>query len=203
MPDPAPSRSVDLLDAAACLLVLVDVQERLLPAVAEPGRALAGCLKLARAAGLAGVPVAVTEQYPKGLGRTVPELRAALDALPGGPPAAVEKLRFSAAAALGWTYAAERDDNRYWAVVAGLEAHVCVLQTAFDLLSMGYRVAVPADAVASRGPHDRDAALVRLRDHGVVVTTVESVLFEWCESADHPAFRQIQSLITDKSEPRP
>jgi nicotinamidase-related amidase len=80
-------------------------------------------------------------------------------------------------------------------VLIGIETHICVLQTALDLLSRGYRVYVAADAVGSRHRIDHDVALQRLRDHGVIVTTAESVLFEWCETAEMPQFKAIRDLV--------
>jgi nicotinamidase-related amidase len=193
-----PLRSPDLLSAAESLLLLVDVQERLIPHVSGGETVTANCNRLARAAGLFGVPVTVTEQYPKGLGPTVPELAslfAGADAIPANK---AEKLRFSAAEATGWPPAGEREDGRHQVVLAGVETHVCVLQTAFDLLSQGYRVSVVADAAGSRRDLDRDAALARLRDGGATVTTTESVLFEWCEAAGTDQFKKVRELVVER-----
>ena len=106
-----------------------------------------------------------------------------------------EKIRFSAAEVLDWPAAAARDDDRDQVVVAGIETHVCVQQTVLDLLSQGYRVYVPADAVASRRKLDWKMALERMANCGAMLTTAESMLFEWCEVADTPEFKQVLDLI--------
>jgi nicotinamidase-related amidase len=194
-------RSSELLSAGCSRLLVIDVQERLAPHIREGEAVIANCRRLASGAAELGVPVSATEQYPQGLGPTVAALRGLI-----GPP--VEKLRFSAAGSLEWcgtggrTDAGAADaadagaaDDRDQVVLAGLESHVCVLQTAFDLLALGFRVFVPADAVGSRRELDRQTALNRLRDGGAVVTTTESVLFEWCETAANPQFKAISRLV--------
>lgn len=193
-----PLRSPDLLSAAESLLLLVDVQERLMPHISAGESVTGNCVRLARAAGLFGVPITLTEQYPKGLGPTVPELAVLFAEADAISVAKAEKLRFSAAEATGWPPAGEREDGRHQVVLAGVEAHVCVLQTAFDLLSQGYRVYVVADATGSRRDLDRDSALARLRDGGATVTATESVLFEWCEAAGTEQFKAVRELIVEK-----
>ncbi|HID22318.1 MAG TPA: hydrolase [Planctomycetaceae bacterium] len=176
---------------------MVDVQERLLTHIPVADSLVANCRKLIQAAQILGVPISATEQYPKGLGRTAPALGELLGELP-------EKLRFSCAETLAWPPAAEAPDGRHKVVVAGIESHVCVLQTALDLMAIGYRVYVPADAVASRKKFDWKMALERLRLSGAVVTSTESVLFEWCEVAGTPEFKQISALVKDtRTGPEP
>jgi hypothetical protein len=136
------------------------------------------------------VPVFGTEQYPKGLGRTADELASRLGATR-------EKVVFSCTPVLGWGHAAEIADDRDQVVVAGMETHVCVMQTVLDLIAGGFRVYVPADAVASRSELDWRIALDRMASSGATITTVESVLFEWCERAGTPEFKDIQKLIID------
>jgi nicotinamidase-related amidase len=182
-------RSHELLDRDASRLLIVDVQEKLLPLIAVRDRLVHNCRRLIQGAQLLGVPVFATEQYPKGLGPTAPELAELLDSIP-------DKRRFSCAEVLDWGNAADETVDRDQVVVAGIEAHVCVLQTALDLISQGFRVYVPADAVASRGKFDWQIALERLRDSGAVLTTTESALFEWCETSTAPEFKQISRLIT-------
>jgi nicotinamidase-related amidase len=171
-------------------LLIVDVQEKLMPAIPVCESLIANCRKLIEAAKLFGVPVSATEQYAKGLGPTVPQLRELLDGVP-----IPDKVCFSAAECLGWGTAAEQSDGRFQVVVAGIEAHVCVLQTVLDLLSSGYQVFIPADALASRAKLDWKTALRRMSASGAIVTTTESVLFEWCVAAGTPEFKRISQLI--------
>ena len=189
------SRSPDLLSAAESLLLVVDLQERLLPHVVGAENVLARCRMLLAGAGLFGVPAVVAEQYPKGLGPTVAGL---LDADPAADLVQAEKLRFSAADATGWPAAGEREDGRHQVVLAGIETHVCIGQTAFDLLARGYRVYVCADAVGSRRDLDHVTGLARLRDGGAIVTTAEAVLFEWCEEAGTDRFKLLRDLVTGR-----
>ena len=132
-----------------------------------------------------------TEQYPKGLGTTVPALAELL-------PEPQEKLRFSCGEVLEWGVAAGQPDSRFQVVVAGMEAHVCVLQTVFDLLGEGFQVFVAADAVSSRHEFDWKIALDRMSAGGATIVTTESVLFEWCEASGTPEFRQISQLIKER-----
>lgn len=172
-------------------LLIVDVQERLLPVIDDREGVLKHCERLIRAAGILGVPVVATEQYPKGLGPTVEPLRALL-----GPEAIRSKLAFSCCGAAGWV-----DDlqarGRPQIVVAGIEAHVCVQQTVLDLLAEEFSVYVAADAVSSRRPLDRWAALDRLRQAGAVVTTAEAIVFEWLRVAGTPEFKAVAKLVKD------
>jgi nicotinamidase-related amidase len=178
-----------LLDRKRSCLLLVDLQERLLPAMAEAARVVANSVVLARAAARLGVPVLLSEQYPKGLGRTAPELAALV---PGGP--AVEKSEFSCAAAPGYRERLEAT-GRDQLVVAGIEAHVCVLQTALQFRELGYSVFVVADAVSSRKAESVELALSRMRDAGAMPVTTEMVLFEWLGRAGTPEFKELSALI--------
>lgn len=193
------SRSPDLLSAKESLLLAVDLQERLVPTIANGGQIVRKCGMLARGAAIFSVPLIVTEQYPKGLGHTVPELAEILETSGHSSPRP-QKLRFSAAEATGWPPAAERTDSRHQIVIAGIETHICVLQTALDLLAIGYRVYICVDAVSSRSSIDHDVALNRLRDSGAITVTTESVLFEWCESAGNDKFKQIRELVVEESK---
>jgi len=191
MTSPAtPPRSPELLDRARSRLLIVDVQQKLVPHIHGADPMIAHCRKLIQGAALLGVPVFATEQYRQGLGETVPELAGLLPDRP-------DKLRFSGVEALGWAPAAEAEDERDQIVVAGIETHVCVLQTAFDLMSIGYQVFIPADAVASRKTRDWEFALKRLSDGGATVVTTESVLFEWSEAAGTPEFKEISRLVKE------
>lgn len=184
-------RSHELLTPQSSRLVVIDMQEKLLAAMSRAAVVTDRCRLLIRGASLLGVPVDITEQYPKGLGPTVPALRDLADT-------PLEKLRFSAESSLSWANGAPGANERHQIVLAGIETHVCVLQTAFDLLSTGYRVFLAVDACCSRADTDRDFALRRLAAAGVVLTTVESTLFEWCESAEHPSFKSLSRLVTGR-----
>jgi nicotinamidase-related amidase len=181
-------RNPDLLSATNSRLLIVDVQDKLLPPIANGPRLVHNCRRLIDGAKIVSVPVYGTEQYPQGLGPTTAELATRM-----GPR--VEKVIFSCAAVLGWGQAADVTDEREQVVVAGMETHVCVMQTVLDLIAGGFRVYVPVDAVGSRGELDAKVALERMAASGATLTTVESVLFEWCEKAGTPEFKQIQKLI--------
>jgi len=178
-----------LIQADQSLLLLIDVQARLLPAMVDPGGAVAGCAKLLKAASRLGVPILASEQYPKGLGPTVPELAALV---PAG--ATLPKMTFSCAdePAIDARIAAS---GRRTLVLCGIEAHVCVLQSAIGFRARGYDVAVALDATSSRRAGDRDLAAHRLRQAGVVVAGVEMVLFEWLVRAGTPEFKDVAALI--------
>lgn len=177
-----------LVDASGSLLLLVDLQERLMPAITDGPAVVANAVRLAEVAGMLDVPVAGTEQNPDGLGHTVGELA-------GYPQLVLAKTAFAATAEPGFdTLLPPGGADRI--VVAGCEAHVCVLQTVIGLRERGHRVVLVADAVGSRTPADREAALARAREHGAEVVTTEMVLFEWLANSLHPRFRDVQRLIT-------
>ncbi|WP_278471332.1 isochorismatase family protein [Gimesia maris] len=184
-------RSIDLVSHPECRLVVVDVQEKLLPVIPDANQLTHRIRQLLQAARLFEIPLYCSEQYPKGLGSTVPELADLL-------PAPREKLRFSATACLGWETAANTVDSRTRIVLTGIEAHICVQQTALDLLAAGYRVIIPVDAIASRNQLDWETAIRRMENSGACITTTESILFEWCEVAGTPEFKQISRLVTEK-----
>jgi len=178
-----------LIDASASCLVVIDVQERLVPAIAGHERIVANAGLVMRAAARLGVPSIVTEQYPQGLGPSV----AALAALaPDAPP--VAKVTFSCLAEPAFA-ARFRALDRDQAVLLGTEAHVCVLQSAMDLLGAGTAVFVVADAVGSRDPGNARAALDRLSAAGAQVVSAEMVVFEWLRRAASDAFRDLLPAI--------
>jgi nicotinamidase-related amidase len=179
-----------LLCADASLLFVVDIQDRLLPAMADPGLVEAGASRLMRAARRLGVPLLVSEQYPKGIGPTVPALAALAT-----PEEIFEKIHFSCAAEPAIQAQLSLMGPRRQAVLCGIEAHVCVLQSALDLAATGWSVTVVEDAVSSRRAADRDAGLRRLAAAGVTVATVEMVMFEWLGRAGTDAFRDLLKLI--------
>jgi len=180
-------RNPELLSRHNSRLLVVDMQEKLLPHIAGHEAVLKNTLKLVKAAELLGVPFVATEQYPQGLGPTVAPLA---DRIPDRP----SKLRFSAAECLNWDFC-RTEESRRFVVLAGLEAHICLLQTACDLEAMGYSAVVVADAIGSRNPLDREIALRRLDRYGVTNVSTESVLFEWCEQAGTAEFKAISQLV--------
>ncbi len=183
-----------LIDAGRSCLVAVDLQARLLPAIHDAKAVIRQARLVLRAAGRLGVPVLLSEQYPRGLGPTAPEIAALAPAA-----APIEKIAFSAAADDGFRarYAAVA---RSQVVLLGTEAHVCVLQTGLgllDLLGDAASLFVVADAVGSRDPANVRVALQRLELAGATIVTAEMVLFEWLRRADTAAFRDLLPWIKD------
>ena len=178
-----------LIDRDRSFLLLVDVQDRLLPAMAEPETLLRNAAILLKAAARLGVPVLASEQYPSGLGHTVPELASLL---PAG--AVMEKVAFSCLGEAGPTDRIA-SFGRKQAVICGIEAHVCVLQTAMDLAAKGYEPFVVRDAVSSRAALSVDTALARFQKTGIEVVTTEMVVFEWLARAGTDEFKEVSRLI--------
>jgi nicotinamidase-related amidase len=174
------------LDAARTALVVVDVQEAFAKAVPNFEEVADAAATLLQGAAAIGIPVAVTEQYPQGLGETV---SAVAEHLPDGV-APIEKVRFSAAEAEGFDLA-----GRDQVVLCGIEAHVCVAQTALDLLAGETEVHVVLDAVGSRTEENLELGLGRMEAAGAVLTSVETALFELLGGSDHPAFKEVQALV--------
>jgi nicotinamidase-related amidase len=174
-----------LLTAEGTVL-LVDLQQRLMPAIHDNEVVVARAVRLAEAARLLDVPIFATEQYPAGLGPTVPALAAY-------PQKVMAKTAFSPVGDPDFSSLLPAGAGEV--VVAGCEAHVCVLQTVLGLVGAGRRVVVAADAVGSRDPADRAAAIDRARQHGAEIVTSEMVLFEWLRDARHPRFREVQKLL--------
>jgi len=204
-----------LLDADECQLVLIDYQIRLMPAIADGPAVLANAVRLARMAQALELPVWCSEQNPDKLGASMPELGAVLAE---SRARIFPKLAFSACAdgqldglrpperkaAAGnarslpkhlQKAAAATEPARNTVVIAGCEAHVCLLQTALELLEQEFEVWVVTDACGSRTERNRDAAYDRLAGNGAELVTTEMVAFEWLRSAEHPLFKQIQGLI--------
>ena len=174
------------LDRARTALVVVDIQEAFRPSVLDFEQVAANVAVLVQGARVLGLPVLVTEQYPRGLGRTVPEVAAHLD---GVEP--IEKVCFSAAQAEGFAGALQRDQ----VLLCGIETHVCVNQTAEDLLAGGREVHVAQDAVTSRSADNRALGLHKMERSGAVVTSVETALFELLGRAGTPEFKEVQALV--------
>ncbi len=185
---PFEARSSYPLKTAGCSIV--DVQEKLLPLIPVAERLAQNCRRLLDGAKILSIPAFRHGTVPAGLG---PHDRR----IGGTPGTDARQARFSCVPVLEWGDAAELTDDRDQVVVAGMETHVCVLQTVLDLIAGGFRVYVPADAVASRSELDWRIALERMASSGATVTTVESVLFEWCQKAGTPVFKEIQKLIIE------
>jgi len=177
-----------MLKPESTVLLVVDVQERLMPAIHEQAGCLAAITRTIEGAKVLGVPILATEQYPVGLGSTSAPVRQCW-----GSVQPIEKTRFSACVEKVVQRLGELD--RPLVLVVGVEAHVCVQQTVLDLLRLGYTPYLCADAVGSRRPLDRDIALDRMRQAGAIVTTSESVLFELLGEAGTEAFKQILRLV--------
>jgi nicotinamidase-related amidase len=196
-----------LIEAQASQLVLIDLQTKLVPAMFDGAATVANAVRLAQAAQLLRVPTSVTEQYPEGLGSTVPELAQ-------WAQQPLQKLSFSACdeglieqlQAIGTPKASPNarsvpkhlqkpaENTRSEIIIAGLEAHVCVLQTVMGLLD-DFDVFVVTDACTSRTERNRDAAYDRLAAEGADLATTEMVLFEWLRGSEHEQFKAVQALI--------
>lgn len=172
-------------------LAVIDVQERLLAAFPDDRRALVvrNTLIAIDAARILGVPIVASEQYPKGLGPTIPEIRERL-----GETAPIEKIVFSCGRSPEFRAALDATARRD-VILCGVEAHVCVLQTAIDLMNDGYRVYVPADAVTSRRALDWERALALLTQAGAIVGTTEMFVFQLLERAGTDEFKAISKLV--------
>ncbi len=171
-------------------LVIVDMQVKL--ATAMPSEALQSVVKncgiLAQASQLLALPIIVTEQYPQGLGETLPEIKLHL---PNSKP--IAKMAFSACGEPKFSQQLQRENSQI--ILAGMEAHICVLQTALNLLQANKQVFVVEDAIISRNPANKANAIARMRDAGCVIGNTESIVFEWLGNANHDAFKAVSKLI--------
>jgi nicotinamidase-related amidase len=170
-------------------LAVIDIQERLLPVMHEKDRVVQNAVRLIRAAEILKIPLLVTEQYRKGVGATVPEVAAAISRF-----APVEKLAFSRCGADGFVEGLKQRGVQD-VVLCGIEAHVCVAQTCLDLLDLGFRPFVVADAVSSRTAENHQFGIARMRDAGAVITSTEMIIFELLGRAGTDEFKQVLPLI--------
>jgi nicotinamidase-related amidase len=191
-PEPLPPSPLRMQGGDTALLV-IDMQEKLLAAQPLAERIVWNCRRLLDGAKNLGVTAAATEQNPAKLGPTASTLATRLPAAPRG------KMAFSCGAC-GELFAEWRVAGIERVLLCGIETHVCVQQTALDLLAAGYQVYIAADAVGARTALDHDVALRRLDSAGATITTTEAALFEWCGEAGTDAFRQISALV---KEPAP
>jgi hypothetical protein len=178
-----------LVDAAQAVLLVVVVQVAFRDRIQEWKRLVWRCDVLIRGAQRLSVPVLCTEQYPRGLGRTVESLRTALGAAP-----VFEKRSFSALGAAGLPERLQALGRRH-AIVCGIETHACINHTVHDLLDWGLRVHLPADAVSAQRSFDHEAGYQKAIASGAITGSVESILLECMRGADHPAFRDVQALL--------
>jgi nicotinamidase-related amidase len=170
-------------------LLVVDVQDKLLERIHDRAAVVANSVRLVKVAEILHLPVWATEQYPTGLGPTTAELAARISQRPA-------KTTFQCCAVPQLLEQLYGRKIRHVTLV-GIEAHVCIAQTALELLGLGFRVQVPADAVGSRHKIDWEFALRRLEHAGAVVSTTEAVIFEWAERSDRPEFKAISALIKE------
>ncbi len=193
MSEPLP-RSPELMCPDDTALLVVDVQEKLLPAIPDRKRIVWNIRRLLDGAEALGVPTAVTEQYPEKLGPTEPALAERLGLHTG--QCAASKLAFSCGEC-GELFDDWRGQGIHRVLVCGLETHVCIQQTVLDLLAAGYQVLVAVDAVGSRRAVDYEVALRRVEASGALLATTESALFEWCIRAGSAKFKQISALAKE------
>jgi len=180
-------RSHELMSRGDTALLIVDVQGKLIHLVPGHQRIIWNIGRLIEGAETLGVPVAATEQYPKGLGPTVPELAERIEHI-------YDKVTFSCGSCHTlWSEFQQKEIYRV--LVVGIEAHVCVQQTVFDLLTAGMRVYLAVDAIGARYDVDYQTALRRMDSAGATLTTTEAAIFEWCERSDIPEFKTVSKLI--------
>ncbi|HHA19232.1 MAG TPA: hydrolase [Methylophaga sp.] len=186
------SKAPLILNAQDSLLVIVDVQQRLTAAMPTGvrERVIKQVKVLLTAAKVLAVPVVVTEQYPKGLGPTEPELMSMLEE----SSTIIEKTSFSCMKIAEFCTKLDKSACKQ-VILTGMESHICILQTALDLQAQGYQVYVVEDAVSSRSKANQYNSLQRLRHAGVIITNVESVIFEWLGDAQHPEFKTLAKLL--------
>ena len=179
----------NLLSAQKCVLMVVDIQTAFQNHIAEMTRVVARTALMIKAANLLSVPIIVTEQYPKGLGQTVEPLRNLL-----GDCEYHDKVTFSCLQDQNISEQL-RQTSREQVLLVGIETHVCILQTAYDVLDLGLQPYLVVDALGSRRDIDKQTAIDRLRGAGAIVTTTESAVLEMTNSSKHPAFRDISKLL--------
>jgi nicotinamidase-related amidase len=192
---------MELLDVKRSVVVVIDLQGKLMEMIVRPRLVVEATIRLLRLAELFGVPVVLTEQYSRGLGGTHPEVRAAFDALTV-PKRHLDKTSFGCCGDplfekhLGELRPGLAPGSRQ-VVVAGIEAHICVMETVIELLGQGDQVHLCWECVSGRGEEYRHEALERMRQAGAVITNHESVAFEWARHKDHPSFKAVSALLKE------
>ena len=189
------THDLEVLKSQFSVLAVIDIQERLLPSISERDRVLRNTRFLLDSAQILGVRTVFTEQYPKGLGPTVSELTSSSSSAP-----VLEKLAFSAAEVLQTAGFPNHSgsENSSQIVLAGIETHICVQQTALQLMAAGHSVFIAVDAVSSRNLFDHHIAIERMRHAGAVITTSEAIAFEWCERAGSDQFKALSRLVKER-----
>ncbi len=190
---------MELADSNRSIVVLIDFQGKLMDLVHRPGLVRAAARRLLKLAGIFEVPVVLTEQYPKGLGSTHPELLEIFGALTT-PRRRIEKVSFGCCGDASFEQALDElrpglAPERRQLIVGGIEAHVCVMQTVLEALSAGHQVQLCWEAVSGRGAEYRQWALERMQQAGAQVSNHESVAFEWARDKDHPQFKAMSALM--------
>ena len=191
-------RSPKMVKASGAALMVVDIQEKLAVAM-DTGRlgvVLGNATRMIQTARALSVPILVTEQYPRGLGRTLDSIAGAI-----GPFEPIEKLTFSAMG-VEEVLRSLKDARVRDVIIVGMEAHVCVAQTVYDLEALGFRPVVLADAVISRYEEDHAVAIERLRHDGITITTTEAMIFELLEVAGTEAFKTVRQFVRKGSARR-
>lgn len=184
-------RSPELMNREDSALFVVDAQERLLEIIPDSARVVWNIRRLVDAAQTLGVPISGAEQYPQRLGPTAAILQERIGPLP-------HKRCFSAGVC-GDIFERWKDDSRSRVLVCGIETHVCVMQTALDVAAAGFEVHVAVDAVGARYAIDHETALRRMGAAGIILSTTETAMFEWCRTAEAGEFKAISALAKEKS----
>jgi len=182
-------RNPKILSADSTALLIIDIQEKILGVMNNPEMVISNTIKLIKGFKVLGLPIFFTEQYPKGLGPTAPQISQELDGL-----TPIQKMTFSCFGAEN-LFKEISEKNISQVVVAGIESHVCVQQTALDLIANDIQVNIAADAVSSRKELDYKTALERMRTHGAEITTAESVLFELLNVCGTDQFKAISKIV--------
>ena len=182
-------KSQKLLSKEGTALVIIDVQEKLFPHMAEKEQTAQNVAKLIRVSEIINIPIVVTEQYPKGLGRTIPELGKLLSDIEP-----IEKVEFNCLGSEEFRDTLTRKEAKTL-VIAGIESHICVAQTAIDGLANGYEVYVVADAISSRSLGDKAIAVERMRKVGATIVSTEMLIYELLGKAGTPEFREALKLV--------
>lgn len=177
-----------MITSEKTIAVAIDYQSHIVPAMYEKEKLLASSVKLLKGLRTLDIPIYLTQQYTKGLGETVDEIREA-----AGTEKYIEKLRFGAYEDLESVITGP--DQTPYVIVCGIEAHVCVLQTVLGLKEAGYSPVLVADCISSRKPFDRDIAIMRARDLGAIISTMEALLFELLKVAGNNKFKEISRLV--------
>lgn len=179
-----------MLDTDNSVLVIIDIQDKLIKASFSSESIVSDAIKLAKACNILSIPVIVTEQYPKGLGQTAEELKNILS----NDTVFIEKTSFSATDEPEFAEKI-KSTKRKQVIICGIETHICVLQTALNLIKEGNEVYVVKECCSSRNIDEHNTALELLKQYGAKIVTVEIALFQWLKTSKHPHFKEIQTLI--------